>query len=57
MDWDTANGGGNIVFDSVAAVVTVSELNPTGAPLGKLPSKFAMLTFLLIGVPVGSSTT
>ena len=46
-----------VVFDRVAAVVTVSELKPIGAPLGKLPRKSATLNFLLIGVPVGSSTT
>ena len=46
-----------VVLDRVAAVVTVSELKPIGAPLGRLPKKFATLTFLLIGVPVGSSTT
>ena len=39
------------------AVVTVSELKPTGAPDGRFSKKFATLTFLLIGVPVGSSTT
>ena len=38
-----------VVFDRVAAVVTVSELKPIGAPLGRLPKKFATLTFLLIG--------
>ena len=46
-----------VVFERVAAVVTVYELNPIGAPDGKLPKKFATETFLFIGVPVGSSTT
>ena len=46
-----------VVPPKVAAVVTVSELKPTGAPVGRFPKKSATLNFLLIGVPDGSSTT
>ena len=44
-------------FDKVAAVSTASVLSPIGAPVGRFPKKSATLSFLLIGVPVGSSTT
>ena len=45
-----------VVLDRVVSCYSFrTETN--WAPLGRLPKKFATLTFLLIGVPVGSSTT